>query len=105
VCVVVAKGEPCLGPVTRTGCGALCPAWGRGCYACFGPRENANVASVARNMRWLGLDEAGIARRMSLFTAWSPTFREAIDARGGPPGFRAASDATAASGTTEEVQR
>ena len=28
VCVVVAKGEPCLGPVTRTGCGALCPGDG-----------------------------------------------------------------------------
>ena len=39
VCVVVAKGEPCLGPVTRTGCGAICPGMGRGCYGCFGPSQ------------------------------------------------------------------
>lgn len=85
VCVVVARGEPCLGPLTRTGCGALCPAWGRGCYACFGPREDANVE--ASDPRHLGADAAGVARRLSLFTAWSPPFRAAIDARGGPPGF------------------
>ena len=50
VCVVVASGEPCLGPVTRTGCGALCPAFARGCYACFGPRESANVAGLRRGL-------------------------------------------------------
>ena len=102
VCVVVAKGEPCLGPLTRTGCGALCPAWGRGCYACFGPRESANVAGEARNLRWLGLDDAGIARRLSLFTAWAPAFREAIDARGGPPGFGPRSAVVPASGAPPE---
>ena len=42
-CILVAQGVPCLGPVTRTGCGALCPAFGRGCYGCFGPREQANT--------------------------------------------------------------
>jgi coenzyme F420-reducing hydrogenase gamma subunit len=46
-CVVVARGLPCLGPVTRTGCGAICPAFGRGCYGCFGPREGANTAGLA----------------------------------------------------------
>lgn len=39
VCVLVAKGIPCLGPVTRTGCGAICPGMGRDCYGCFGPCE------------------------------------------------------------------
>ncbi|MBL8073472.1 MAG: hypothetical protein JNL29_03820 [Nitrospira sp.] len=39
VCVLVAKGLPCLGPVTRTGCGAICPSMGRDCYGCFGPTE------------------------------------------------------------------
>jgi sulfhydrogenase subunit delta len=36
-CVLVARGTPCLGPMTQAGCGALCPAVGRGCYGCFGP--------------------------------------------------------------------
>lgn len=39
ICVLVAKGIPCLGPVTRTGCGAICPSMGRDCYGCFGPAE------------------------------------------------------------------
>ena len=47
VCVLVAGGQPCLGPLTQTGCGAICPAYGRACYACFGPREQANVPKPA----------------------------------------------------------
>ena len=60
VCVAVARGIPCLGPVTRTGCGALCPAYGRGCYGCFGPRESANTASLAR---WLSDERSGSGGR------------------------------------------
>ena len=40
-------GTPCLGPVTQAGCGAICPRYGRGCYGCFGPREQANVKGLA----------------------------------------------------------
>ncbi len=39
VCVTVAHGTACLGPVTHAGCGAICPAYDRGCYGCFGPME------------------------------------------------------------------
>jgi coenzyme F420-reducing hydrogenase gamma subunit len=63
VCVLVAKGEPCMGPVTRTGCGALCPAFGRDCYACYGPAENANTAAMAQRLQGLGLVDAAIAQR------------------------------------------
>ena len=47
VCVMVAQGTPCLGPVTQAGCGNLCPSVGRGCYGCFGPKETPNTASLA----------------------------------------------------------
>ena len=85
VCVAVAEGLTCLGPVTRSGCGALCPAYGRGCYGCFGPRESANGEGLAT---WLGRDgkTADTARNFALFNAWSPPFRHVIDAAGGPPG-------------------
>jgi coenzyme F420-reducing hydrogenase gamma subunit len=85
VCVAVADGLTCLGPVTRTGCGALCPAYGRGCYGCFGPRESANGPGLAG---WLVQDRppAEVARSFALFNAWSPAFRAVIDASGGPPG-------------------
>ena len=84
VCVAVAEGLTCLGPVTRSGCGALCPAYGRGCYGCFGPRESANGEGLAT---WLARDgSAETARSFALFNAWSPAFRRVIDAAGGPPG-------------------
>lgn len=63
VCVLVAKGEPCMGPVTRAGCGALCPGAGRDCYACYGPAENANVASLGQRLEKNGLGPEEIARR------------------------------------------
>jgi sulfhydrogenase subunit delta len=87
VCVAVAQGIACLGPVTRTGCGALCPAYGRGCYGCFGPRESANTTALAT---WFGESRSApeVARLFAGFTAWSGPFRAVIDARGGPPGAR-----------------
>jgi sulfhydrogenase subunit delta len=57
VCVMVAHGTPCLGPVTHAGCGALCPAYNRGCYGCFGPMETPNTASLTKQLHVLGLDE------------------------------------------------
>jgi coenzyme F420-reducing hydrogenase gamma subunit len=85
VCVAVAADVICLGPVTRTGCGALCPAFGRGCYGCFGPREAANGEGLSA---WLERERppADVARAFALFNAWAPAYRRVIDAAGGPPG-------------------
>jgi coenzyme F420-reducing hydrogenase gamma subunit len=82
-CVLVAGATTCLGPVTRTGCGAICPGFGRGCYGCFGPREQPNVISLRSRFESDGLsaDEAG--RRFAGFTAWAEPFRAAIP-DGGP---------------------
>jgi coenzyme F420-reducing hydrogenase gamma subunit len=55
-CVMVAHGTTCLGPVTHAGCGALCPAFARGCYGCYGPMESANVAALMPRALELGLD-------------------------------------------------
>lgn len=85
VCVLVTGQGPCLGPVTHTGCGAMCPAFARGCYGCFGPREAANATSLAS---WFGRDgrsDADTARLFSGFTAYARPFREVIDRLGGPP--------------------
>ncbi len=49
VCVMVAKGLACLGPVTRTGCGAICPGMGRECYGCFGPSDLGGEAARPPN--------------------------------------------------------
>jgi coenzyme F420-reducing hydrogenase gamma subunit len=67
VCITVAHGTPCLGPVTHAGCGALCPAYNRGCYGCFGPMETPNTAALATRLRADGLDEKSIERVFRTF--------------------------------------
>ena len=74
VCVMVTKGEPCLGPVTRSGCGAICPSVGRDCYACFGPAEQANTASLAQQFSEQGLAAEAIARRFLFINSHSKAF-------------------------------
>jgi coenzyme F420-reducing hydrogenase gamma subunit len=77
VCVVVAHGTPCLGPVTHAGCGALCPAYNRGCYGCFGPKETPNTVALTRRLRQLGLDDRDVERVFRTFNADAPAFRQA----------------------------
>ena len=76
VCVMVADGTPCLGPVTQAGCGALCPAYSRGCYGCFGPQDTPNTRSEADRLRALGRDEAEVLRMFRTFNAASEPFRQ-----------------------------
>jgi sulfhydrogenase subunit delta len=87
VCVMVAQGLPCLGPVTQSGCGALCPSFGRGCYGCFGPREQANANSLARTFAHGAREDADVSRLFAGFTGWSGPFRAVVAAYGGPPGM------------------
>ncbi len=77
VCVLVAKREPCMGPVTRLGCGALCPHFGRACYACYGPAENPNGVSLGRRFLGLGLTQAQVANRFALITSHAEPFATA----------------------------
>jgi sulfhydrogenase subunit delta len=67
VCVMVAHGTPCLGPVTHAGCGALCPSYDRGCYGCFGPMETPNTVSLTRHLRVLGMGDRGVERVFRTF--------------------------------------
>jgi coenzyme F420-reducing hydrogenase gamma subunit len=75
VCVMVAHGTPCLGPVTQAGCGAICPAYHRGCYGCFGPQETPNTPSLAGWWQQLGVDEPGLTRAFRGFNAYAEAFR------------------------------
>ncbi|MEE9416399.1 MAG: hypothetical protein V3V01_14040 [Acidimicrobiales bacterium] len=77
VCVLVAHGTPCLGPVTHAGCGALCPTFHRGCYGCFGPAETANTTAMAGALVATGMAEPEIERLFHTFNAWSEPFRSA----------------------------
>jgi len=68
-CLPVVRGTPCLGPVTQAGCGAICPAYGRGCYGCFGPADRPNTAALAAGLRELGVSETELGRMFRTFNA------------------------------------
>ena len=79
-CVVVARGIPCLGPATRTGCGALCPASGRGCYGCFGPAPCAEMGAMVTNLKALERYPGEAFHLLRSFTGYAPEFRQAAEA-------------------------
>jgi len=79
VCVMVAQGLPCLGPLTQTGCGAICPAYNRGCYGCFGPLEAPNADSWSAQVLKDGMQRADLVRLLRGFTGFAEAFRSAGD--------------------------
>jgi len=79
-CVMVSKGEPCLGPVTQAGCGAICPSYNRGCYGCFGPKEMPNAESLAAWFEQMNMDRDDIVRFFRTFNAYAESFRRESEA-------------------------
>jgi sulfhydrogenase subunit delta len=80
VCVMVAHGTPCMGPVTQAGCGAICPSYNRGCYSCFGPKETINTASLAKWFKEMKLSNEDIVRMFRGFNAYAEPFRKESEA-------------------------
>jgi len=79
-CVAVAHGQPCLGPVTRAGCGAICPGMHRGCYGCFGPADDPNMPSFVGLLRHQGLEREQLLRRLRSINGYVRPLRDASDA-------------------------
>ena len=75
VCVMVAQGMPCLGPVTQAGCGALCPAYTRGCFGCFGPKETPNTPALSEWWQRMGVGDRDLVRAFRSFNAYAEPFR------------------------------
>ncbi|MFD9123351.1 oxidoreductase [Kitasatospora sp. NPDC059571] len=84
VCVTVAHGTPCLGPVTHAGCGAICPAHRRGCYGCFGPVAEPNLRSMVHQLERDGMSERDIVRVFRTFNAGAPEYGPVPDLAAGP---------------------
>ncbi len=76
-CVLVTKDLPCLGPVTQTGCGALCPSIGRACYGCYGPSENNNAIALGSYFENIGFTKQDIAQKFLHINNQAPTFKQA----------------------------
>jgi sulfhydrogenase subunit delta len=80
-CVMVARGVPCLGPVTHAGCAALCPSFNRGCFGCFGPKETPNTGSLAERWSYLGVANDGIMRAFRGINGYAQPFKEESEKR------------------------
>ncbi|MBN2386083.1 MAG: hypothetical protein JXB85_03630 [Anaerolineales bacterium] len=80
VCVLVSQGIPCLGPVVQAGCGAICPANGRGCYGCFGPWSQGNFDSFVPTLVEAERYPGETALLLHNFNANANAFRKAADA-------------------------
>ncbi|NIP38577.1 MAG: oxidoreductase [Candidatus Dadabacteria bacterium] len=74
VCVMVASRTPCLGPVTQSGCGAICPCYNRGCYGCFGPKETPNTKALSKEWKTLGVRDEDALRAFRGINAYSEAF-------------------------------
>jgi coenzyme F420-reducing hydrogenase gamma subunit len=79
-CVMVSREIPCLGPVTQAGCGAICPAYDRGCYGCFGPMETPNPAALSAQFRALGCSKHDIMLAFRGYNAYAEAFRKESEA-------------------------
>ncbi|MFJ1704952.1 oxidoreductase [Kitasatospora sp. NPDC088346] len=77
VCVTVAHGTPCLGPVTHAGCGAICPTFRRGCYGCFGPSDSTNFPAFVPLLHRDGMDTLDVVRVLRTFNTAAPEFEAA----------------------------
>jgi coenzyme F420-reducing hydrogenase gamma subunit len=102
VCVLVAQGTPCLGPVTQTGCGAICPAYDRGCYGCFGPAAQPNLPSLTGQLLRSGLAPQDAIHLLRSFNGYAPAFRtESQRLQLGLPAQAAPAAATTSAPSTE----
>ncbi len=75
VCITVAQGVPCLGPVTQSGCGAICPSYDRGCYGCFGPAKQCNTGSLSRQLLADGTPAPELVQLLRNYNGYAPEFR------------------------------
>jgi len=63
-------GRSCLGPVTRAGCGAICPSFGTGCEGCRGLIPEPNVNATRDILAKAGLTPEQVINQFRLFVGY-----------------------------------
>ena len=63
-------GKFCLGPVSRAGCGAICPTYGDGCEGCRGFIPHPNQNAMKDVLAEAGLTVEEVMSRMTMFNTY-----------------------------------
>jgi coenzyme F420-reducing hydrogenase gamma subunit len=85
VCITIAQGVPCLGPITHAGCGSLCPTYDRGCYGCYGPARQPNPQSLTDWLIAHGRPPTELIPLLRNFNGHAPAFRRESNRLEGRP--------------------
>ncbi len=72
---VFEKGQLCLGPITRGGCSALCPAGGLGCLGCRGPAQEPNYGEFFKLCGRYGFGEKKVRDHLDFFGGFAEALR------------------------------
>jgi sulfhydrogenase subunit delta len=65
-CILYA-GKFCAGPLTKGGCGAVCPSHNLPCVGCWGPTDDLNVSSEYNLLKEKGYDPDEIIKKIKKF--------------------------------------
>jgi coenzyme F420-reducing hydrogenase gamma subunit len=70
-------GKECLGPVTRAGCGAICPTHGDGCEGCRGSIPHPNSNAMMDVLQEAGLTVEEMMARFTMFNTYNVQKKQA----------------------------
>lgn len=75
ICLLT-EGQACLGPLTKAGCGAICPSNGTRCYGCYGMLENANFQALVTAFKKQGKHKKEIKKILDIFWEESKEYQK-----------------------------
>lgn len=70
------QGKPCIGPITKGGCGAICPTNGLHCYGCWGLKKDANFPAMIIALKKHGYHKKDIKKVMDIFLEESDEYQK-----------------------------
>ena len=76
ICLLTSLGKACMGPVTKAGCGAICPTVGRECEGCYGPMSDANAEEFAKVLKKAGFSDEDAVRKFRKYAGITDEFKK-----------------------------
>ncbi len=76
---VLDKGQFCLGPVSRAGCNAICPANGQYCTGCRGLVSNVNIGGAIGMLQRHGFSRKEALKKLEMYSALNERIRQTTE--------------------------